>query len=268
MRLFLIATAVAVLPGGLQTPANAENAPCCGPAAAAQASSEDADTCELQSVLKRLHENAAELEACVAKLEYLFIESPDLLDAHSLRTGRLYYVQTDDRSRVRIDFETLKQDDFEPQQRREIFLFDGVWLTKVDYELEQVDRYQQAPEGEPIDAIEFISHHFPLVGFSGTRHVEAEFDVRLGRDSEDDPNLIHLVLDVPEDSRYSEDYSEIDFWIDRDLFLPRRIRALSTLGDIFDLRFFDIETDKKPEKQIFEIDPPAHFRKNIEPLKQ
>ena len=240
--------------------------PCCAPS---PTSSDDPNTTPLEYILNRLQKNAAELTACTANIEYLFIENPDLLDAHSLRKGRLYYAKSDGRSRVRIDFDTLKQDDFDEEKRPEVYLFDGVWLTKIDYTLEQVDLYQQAPEDEPIDALDFISHRFPLVGFSGSKQFESEFDICLVEaEVDDDPNLIHLVLTVRQESRYSKDYKKIDFWINKNLYMPHRVCALSTQDDIYDIRFFDIKTNKKIEKRTFTVETPVHFRKNIEPLKQ
>ena len=222
----------------------------------------------LQNVLDRLQENASQLRSCTSKIDYLFIQDPDLLDSHTLRKGNLLYLKSEDRSRVRINFDTLKQDDFEEEPRREVYLFDGVWLTKVDYALEQIDLYQQSPEDKPLDAFDFLSHHFPLVGFSGSKQFETEFDVRLAEASAEEPNLICLHLEVREDSRYSKDYKTIDFWIDSTLYLPRRVHALSTQGDIYDIRFLEIETNKKLEKEAFKIETPGHFRKNIEALKQ
>lgn len=249
---------------GQCTLAGTQQAPCC----AAEFQSE-AEKSPLEHILDRMQRNAAELVSFTSKLEYLFIDSPDLLDSHMLRKGHLYYLKDQDRSQVRINFDTLKQDDFDEEQRREIYLFDGVWLTKVDYALEQIDKYQQAPEDEPIDALDFISHHFPMIGFSGSKQFESQFDVKLAKDENDeDPNLVRLVLDVKDESRYSKDYEKIDFWIDKKMYLPRRVRAYSTLGDIYDIRFIDIQTNKKPEKQLFSIETPAHFSQNTEPLKQ
>jgi outer membrane lipoprotein-sorting protein len=222
----------------------------------------------LQKVLDRLQDNASKLTSCTSKIEYLFIQDPDLLDSHSLRKGNLFYLKSEDRSRVRLNFETLKQDDFEEEARREVYLFDGVWLTKVDYALEQIDLYQQSPEDKPLDAFDFLSHHFPLVGFSGSKQFETEFDVTLAETSAEEPNLICLHLEVREDSRYSKDYKTIDFRIDNQLYLPRRVYALSTQGDIYDIRFLDIQTNKKLEKETFTIETPGHFRKNVEALKQ
>ena len=135
----------------------------------------------------------------------IYLSKIPILGSKTLRKGQLLYLKSDDRSWVRIDFNTLKQDDFEEQQRREVYLFDGVWLTKVDFALEQVDMYQQAPADEPVDAIDFISHRFPLIGFSGGKHFESEFDVQLAETQENtDPNLTHLIK--CKRLRYSKDY--------------------------------------------------------------
>ena len=241
---------------------------CCAAAQTADTPPTDPNSGPLQKILDHLQKNAAELVTCTSKIEYLFIQDPDLLDSHALRQGTLYYLKSDDRSRVRLQFDTLKQDDFDEEKRPETYLFDGVWLTKVDYALEQADVYQQAPEDKPLDAFDFISHHFPLVGFSGSKRFETEFDVSLVETPSDDPNLAHLLLNVRKDSRYSKDYKNIDFWIDKTLYLPRRVRALSTQGDVYDIQFLDIQTNKKLEKRTFLVEIPGHFHKNIEPLKQ
>lgn len=265
MRMFMMSIALPVL---ITAAATTRAATCCAVSPDGGSTATTPEVTPLQKILDRLQDNAAKLVSCTSKIEYLFIQDPDLLDSHSLRTGILYYLKSDDRSRVRINFETLKQDDFDAEERPEVYLFDGAWLTKVDYALEQIDLYQQAPEDKPLDAFDFISHHFPLVGFSGSRQFETEFVVSLGESPSDDPNLIFLHLDVREDSRYSKDYKKIDFWIDGTLYLPRRVRALSTQGDIYDIRFLDIQTNIKLEKRTFTIETPVHFRKNIEALKQ
>lgn len=241
---------------------------CCAAPTMPETAPADPNSGPLRTILDRLQENSLKLTSCTSKIEYLFIQDPDLLDSHMLRKGTLYYLKSDSRSRVKIQFDTLKQDDYDEEKRLEIYLFDGVWLTKIDYALEQMDCYQQSPEDKPLDAFDFISHHFPLVGFSGSKQFEKEFDVSLAEPSSNEPNLAHLVLNVREKSRYSKDYKTIDFWIDQKTYLPYRVRALSTQGDVYDIRFLEIQTNKKIEKRIFTVETPEHFQKNIEPLKQ
>ncbi|HDS83774.1 MAG TPA: hypothetical protein ENN97_01045 [Phycisphaerales bacterium] len=266
MRLIWICFAALLV--GFAESAVTQDTPCCS-ADEENVSTDRTSASPLEQILSRLQKNALALTSCTSQIEYLFVENPDFLGSQTLRKGQLFYLKSDGRSRVRIEFHTLKQDDFDEEQRREVYLFDGVWLTKVDFALEQIDRVQQAPEDEPVDALDYISHRFPLVGFSGSKQFDSEFDVQIAEAQEDDdPNLIHLILDVREDSRYHKDYEKVDFWIDNNLFLPRRVRALSTQDDIYDIRFAHIQTNKKMEKQTFTIETPAHFRKNIEPLKQ
>ena len=266
MRISLICTVVLyILIFGIST---AWGDACCTASPSAEVTTADPNSSPLQTILDHLQENAAKLTSCTSKIDYLFIQDPDLLDSHMLRKGTLYYLKSDGRSQVKIQFDTLKQDDFDEEKRPETYLFDGVWLTKVDYALEQVDCYQQTPEDKPLDAFDFISHHFPLVGFSGSKQFEKEFDVSLVETPSDDPNLAHLVLNVRENSRYSKDYKNIDFWIDYKTYLPHRVQALSTQGDVYDIRFLAIQTNKKLEKRTFTVETPEHFHKNIEPLKQ
>ncbi len=241
---------------------------CCAVAAPADPADEQTARTPLQKILDNLQKNAVALSSCTADLNYLVIQDPDLLDSHTTRKGTLHYLKAEGRSQVKIQFDTLKQDDFDEEKRVETYLFDGVWLTKIDYALEQVDRVQQAPEDKPLDALEFLTHHFPLVGFSGSKDFEKEFEVQLAEPSEKEEGLAHLILTVKPDSRYSKDYKTIDFWIDHTSYLPQHVRTLSTQGDIYDIQFSKIQTNHKLEKKQFVLEIPDHFEKNVEPLKQ
>lgn len=240
----------------------------CSAVKAAAAAAEQPPQTPLQKILDNLQKNATELTSCTAKLTYLVIQDPDLLDSRTTRKGALHYLKSNGRSQVKIQFDSVQQDDFDEEKRLEIYLFDGVWLTKIDYALEQVDMLQQAPEDKPLDAFDFLTHHFPLVGFSGSKDFETEFDVHLAEPAENEQNLAHLILNVKPDSRYSKDYKTIDFWIDNASYLPHRVRTLSTQGDFYDILFTDIETNKKIDKKIFALEIPDQFQKNVETLKE
>ncbi len=222
---------------------------------------------KLREILSKIVDATRQLKTCQAQLTYLFIQDPELLASRTLRTGTLYYVNGSEQSRLRIQFVDIKQDDFEPEKRREEYLFDGVWLTRIDFKLKQIDQYQQAPEDKPIDVFELISHNFPLVGFSGMENLEKEFDVSL-KDGYCDPNEpVCLLLKVKNESKFHKEYEKIDFWIDSVTYLPKRLLAYSTQGDIYDIAFIDVKINKKFEKSVFTVETPADFRKNIEPLK-
>jgi len=223
---------------------------------------------KLDDILKHLQKQTNRLTSYEAKIEYLVIQEPELLDSRILRKGRLYYQKERDASRVRVNFETLKQDDGDEEKHIEQFIFDGVWLTKIDYLLEQADSYQRFPEDKPVDVFEYISHNFPMVGFTKTENLRKDFEVKL-IDQPSDPNTpIHLHLQVKKDSSYKNDYTAIDFWIDGRSFFPVRIEAISTEGDIYDIKLLDAKVNKNLKITVFKVAIPKHFSENRQPLKQ
>ena len=223
---------------------------------------------KLNAILNRLGKQTNRLRSYEAKIEYLVIQEPELLDSRILRKGRLYYQKEKDISRVRVNFETLKQDDGDEEKHIEQFIFDGVWMTKIDYQLEKVDFYQQAPKDKPVDVFEYISHNFPMVGFTKTENLRKDFEVKL-INHPSDPNMpIHLHLQVKKDSSYKDDYAAIDFWIDGRSFLPLRLKAISTEGDIYDIKLLDAKVEKKMKITVFGVAIPKHFSKNRQPLEQ
>jgi outer membrane lipoprotein-sorting protein len=223
---------------------------------------------KLDGILDRLGKRTNRLRSYESKIEYLVIQEPELLDSRISRKGRLYYQKERDASRVRVNFQTLKQDDGDEEKESKQFIFDGVWLTKIDYQLEQADSYQRFPEDKPVDVFEYISHNFPMVGFTKTENLRKDFEVKL-IDQPSDPNTpVHLHLKVKKDSPYKDDYTAIDFWIDGRSFLPSRVKAISTEGDIYDIKLLDAKVNKKLKTTVFKVAIPKHFSINRHPLEQ
>ena len=225
---------------------------------------------ELKLILKHLAEQTDKLKTYQAKINYLVIQDPELIDSKTIRTGQLYYKKYKAGSKIRVNFETLKQDEADVEKYREHYLFDGVWLTKIDYQLEKVDFYQQAPEDKPIDVFARISQNFPLIGFSKTEGMDKQFEMALvSKSTNCDPNeAIHLHLKVKKDSDYKDDYKVIDFWLDKGTFLPVHVTAVSPEGDINDIVLLDSLINKNLENNVFKVETPAHFDNNRHPLKQ
>ena len=203
-----------------------------------------------------------------ATINYLFIQEPDLLDSRTLRKGMLYYQKDKDRSRLRVNFETIRQDDGPERKRLEQFLFDGVWLTKIDHELKTVDLYQQAEEDDPQDVFEYISHNFPIVGFASTDTLRQQFDISIVEQPKDHDKPIQLHLKVKPDSVYKEDYTDIDFYIDGRDWLPLRVVARSAQQDTYDVQFSKSTVNKNLKTSVFMLETPDSFSKNIHPLQK
>ena len=223
---------------------------------------------EIEEILSKMHNATKQLKSCQAKLSYLFIQDPDLLDSKTLRNGVLYYQKDEDCSRLRIRFDDIKQEDFKPENCRQEYLFDGVWLTRIDYKLKQIDLYQKAPKDNPIDVFELISNNFPLIGFSNIKQLREDFDIHLPQKSGETDKSITLLLSVKKGSKYEKEYKKIDFRVASDTYMPEKIVAYSSQGDIHDIQFKELKKNKKLKKGVFTIETPPDFHKNIERLEE
>ena len=228
---------------------------------------EKADANSVERVLKQLNQETFKLKSYQCRIEYLF--SQPLFESETLRTGILYYQKVKEKSALRINFKTLKQDDEKEQKYIEHYIFDGAWLTHVDYQIKEVKMRQLAEANEPVDAFDLASENFPIIGFSETEDLEKEFEIKLveqqGGKADD---FIQLHLKVKPDSIYKDDYTSIDFWIDKKLHLPAKIVAISTEEDVYEIKLLKPKVNKKIAKKVFEVKIPKGFGKEIIPLKK
>lgn len=226
-----------------------------------------ADTNSVEVVLERLKRQTAELKSYQCQIEYKF--SQPLLESETLKKGVLYYQKSEGKSALRINFQSLKQDEEEEQKYNEQYIFDGVWLTHIDYQIKEVKRYQRAEPNEPVGAFELVSEGFPIIGFSKVEDLKKEFEIGLVKQQgSEEKEFIQLHLKVKADSIYKDDYSSIDFWIDRKLYLPAKIVAVSTEEDIYEIKFLQPAVNKKIDKKVFELDTPKDFAMEVIPLKE
>ena len=221
----------------------------------------------VDTILKQLNQKTKELKSYYAQIEYLF--SQPLFESQTLRKGILYYQKAGRKSTLRIDFQTLKQDDEQEQKYIEQYILDGRWLTQIDYQIKEVRRYELAEPNEPVDVFELVSRHFPLIGFSKAEDLKKQFETELICQEQGKPSqFIQLHLKVRPDSTYKDDYTSIDFWIDKKLYLPAKIVAVSTEGDIRQIKFVCPKVNKKLKKKVFEIEIPKGFTVGKTPLEK
>ncbi len=123
---------------------------------------------------------------------------------------------------------------------------------------------------EPRDAFDLVSRNFPIIGFSKIKDLKKQFEIKLIEPQKDEPkNLVHLNLKVKPDSVYKDDYTYIDFWIDKKLGLPTKIVAISTEQDIYQIKLLRPKVNKRIDKKVFEFKIPRGFGKpEIIPLKK
>jgi outer membrane lipoprotein-sorting protein len=219
-------------------------------------------------VLTQLNRKTRLLKSYQAQVEYKFIQ-PDFFESTTLKKGVMYYAKTGKKSKLRINFSTLKQDDEKEQKYREEFIFDGVWLAQITYEIKQVIMRQLAEPNKPVGVFELASRNLPIVGFAGIEDLRKQFEIKLvERKGGEQEEFIHLHLKVKPDSIYKDNYTSVDFWIDKKLGLPAKINAVSTEEDIYQISLLKPKVNKRMDKKVFEFKVPKGFGKETIPLKK
>jgi outer membrane lipoprotein-sorting protein len=210
----------------------------------------------VDTILEKLNQATTNLKTYSCRIEYKFTQP--LLDSQTLRKGMLYYEKKDKQSNLRINFETLKQDQEQEQKQIEQYIFDGVWLTHINYQLKEVKKHQLAEPNKPTDTFELVSSNLPIIGFSKVENLKKQFEITTAEKNEME-TATYLHLKVKPDSIYKNDYTVIDFWIDNRSNLPVKIVTTSTEGDIYEIRLLDAGINKELDKRIFEINIPKDF---------
>ena len=210
------------------------------------------------SYLKELRKRTEELESYECAIEYLF--SQPLLESKTLRKGYLYYQKFGDKSKLRINFETLQQDDFKEQKERNQYIFDGVWLTVLDYRIKAAKLIQQAEPNEPVNAFELARRNFPIIGFSSTEDLKKDFEIGPAEhQSYEGKDFVKFHLQVKPGSVYEEDYETVDFWVDEELGLPAKIVAVTDEDDFYEIKLKKARVNNKIDKKVFEVKIPKGF---------
>lgn len=221
------------------------------------------DVNSVDGILRNLSQGTAELKSYQCQIVYRFIQP--ILESETLRKGVLYYQKGGGKSALRINFQILKQDDGTEEEYIEQYIFDGIWLTHIDYQIKQVKRYQQAEPNEPVNAFDLASRNFPIVGFTKIEDLKKQFEIKLVKQKK---GKAQLHLKVKADSIYKNDYTSIDFWVDRELYLPAKIIAVSTEEDIYEIKFLRPAVNKKIVQKVFDFKVPDGFSVETEPLKK
>ena len=212
----------------------------------------------VDDVLARLQAKTSKLTSYEGGIIYRFKQP--LLESESLRRGVLHYAKYDQRTFLRIDFQTLRQDE-EPEQRyREEYIFDGVWLTVLNYQVKSAKRHQLAEEDKPADAFNLASENLPVIGFTRITDLKREFEIRLVEEKNPERSgLVRLHLRTKPQSKYKDDYTSLDFWMDAGQGLPVRIVAFSPEEEVYEIELVQPKINLGVNRKVFEYSIPRDF---------
>ncbi len=229
---------------------------------------------KVDAVLKQLTMKARELTSYEAQIEYEFVQP--LLESETLRKGILYYAKLDEKSKLRLNFQTRKLEDEEEEKYIEQYIvldgadlthpghqFKGTWAVQIDYEMKGIKYYQLTEvrdPNKPVDVFDLASRNFPMVGFTKIEEMKKQFEVTLVEQKKTEPeDFIQVHLKVKPNSVYKDDYIYIDFWIDEKSGLPAKVVAVTTEEDIYRIKFNKPKVNKKIDSKVFEFKIPEGF---------
>ncbi|UCF15573.1 MAG: hypothetical protein JSW59_19415 [Phycisphaerales bacterium] len=240
-------------------------------------------------VLERLNKKTKKLKSYECRIEWKYIQP--ILDSQTTRKGTLYYLRTGGTSALRVNLDTVKVEDAKEKKAIEQYIvvdgswldhteheLKGVWLAHIDHQLKEVKYYQLAEPADPnesIDVFELASKNLPMLGFAKTEELKDQFEVKLVEQKKgESEEFIQVSLKVKPNSVYKDDFLSIDFWIDKKVGLPAKVRATKTepeppYGDVEEIRFLRSKVNSDISRKIFEFKIPRDFgRPEIIPLKK
>ncbi len=222
--------------------------------------------------LQKLNNRTKSLESYQCRIEYLF-EQP-VFESKTLQKGVLYYQKIGGRSALRINFQTRKEDEEKEQKEQDEYIFDGIWLTHIDYQVKEVKRYQSAEggkENESVDAFDLVAKNFPILGFSKIEELGKKYDIKLLEKKNACKSafggLVGFSL-LPKPDSECKDYKTINFWVDSSIDLPAKIIATNADGDIYTVSFLEPKVNQKIDKKVFEYKVPKGFTVEINKLNE
>jgi outer membrane lipoprotein-sorting protein len=211
---------------------------------------------KIDKAIEELDRKVRSIETLRCGVLYRF--SQPLFESQSVRTGEFLYCKTP--QRVRVNFETLQQDDEEARPYREQYILDGGQLVHVNYAIRQVKRYARSEPNEPVDASGLGAGGLGLLGLTGLDRLRRQFEIALADDDGDRPeDTVCLRLRPRGDSIYREDFTRVEILANTKSGLPEKVTAVSTQDDVYEIRLLDARVNRKLDDGAFEPAVPGDF---------
>ena len=174
--------------------------------------------------LERRGEGVQDIKAAVT-----YCEVDQLNLSERAKEGQILFLLTDANPLFFIQFDKTSVDG--QLGKREWYLFDGEWLYEANERTRHVTQRQIARPGEKVDLFDIETAPFPLPFGQKKDKILQHFDVTLQPPRKGDPpNTDHLVCTPKPNTRLARNYDKLDFYILRDLHLPRKVVMTKSKG--------------------------------------
>jgi len=215
---------------------------------------------EVNQLLDRIEKRGRELKTFQAQM--LFKEEQPVIDALTIRNGRLSY-QTDSKAvRFRIRFTDLLQKDLEddveskPVIFDEDFVFDGRWLTRRNDHTKSIQKWEISKTPHDREIFRLGKGPFPLPFALVKSDIVREFSVKLlDSKTKDGEQTHHMELVPRKNSSFAETYVRWELWISKTSFLPEQFRYETEDHKITMIAWSKIKIDRPIKSSEFDLRP-------------
>jgi outer membrane lipoprotein-sorting protein len=207
--------------------AQAQNAPSPAATQHAAAGAIDANS-SVDQILDALDARGESLKDFTANITQN--ESNAAIGTDTTRRGKVWFQKLPgDDARMRLTLDNKESNGQQVEEKLE-YVYQKGWLEDRDYRKQLSIRRQVVKPGEKINLLKLGQGPFPLPLGQKKEDVYKLFEVaKVAPDKNDPVSSVHLKLTPKPNTRYSQKFDALEFWIDTKDLMPVRIKT--TIGD-------------------------------------
>ena len=252
-------------PAKTSPPATCPSAPPAGETPTTATAPSDPAVLKILDGLEKAGEKYATIRADVE-----YTEVSPLLGDSETRTGWLaHQAQTKDSpAKIRIHFDTLRQEEGRPIRDKLDYAFDGEWATIAKHKTNHMMLIQFGPEDRG-RLLKLGQGPLPPLPFGQkTQEVLKYFRATTRPVGPSEPKgTTYVKLDARPEHRKDLDYPELEMWIEPKTHLPVKIIGTGRNRNIHTVFLKDLKTDQELKDEVFNL-PRAGWNVEIKPYRE
>lgn len=178
---------------------------------------------QVDQILDRLEKKGDQVHDIQTRITFTKIDP--VLEDKQVFQGILRFKEDKPNPRFFIRFDKFTQEGV-TRESKEWHVFDGQWYTEAREKTKTIVRRQVVRPGEEVNVFRLGQGPFPLPFGQKKSDIEKHFVVKLSPSQPaDPPNSVHLECTPKPGSDMEKKYGKIDFYVDKDMNLPTRVRT-------------------------------------------